>query len=360
MHIDFADAFGAAHHVGWVNRLVGGNHDELLDAIFHAEVGNHLRAPDVVLHAFARVVFHHRHVLVGGGVENIVGLKLVEDFLHAVFLANARHHGVRRDVWIFVFHHQADVVLRRLCLVDEHHFRRFVNGNLSHHLRADTSSRPRDEHFFAAEQCANLFHVHFDFVAWQEVFDFHLAELYVLVDILVFAPSLSILGDVDFHAGTDERVLQFAVVDKHFVFERAHENGFDAFVLDDFHDVFLRGIDALAHEALVIVWLGVSDVAFDGELHRFDVACLVGYGDGTSVRAVDEGALRFAAHPQAFKNRLDHHARDTHEECRAQIDDDNHAAREDEEIIVPSDLVDEEVEHLCQYERKGTGVEHLQ
>lgn len=182
----------------------------------------------------------------------------------------------------------------------------------------------------------------------------------MLVDILVFAPSLGILCDIDFHAGTDERVLQFAVVDKHFVFERAHENGFDAFVLDDFHDVFLRGIDALAHEALVIVWLGVSDVAFDGELHRFDVACLVGHGDGASVRAVDEGALRIAAHSQTFKNRLDHHARDTHEECRAQIDDDNHAAREDEEIIVPSDVVDEEVEHLCQHERKGTGVEHLQ
>ena len=118
LHVDFADTLGASHNVGGIDSLVGGNHNKLLDAVLNRKVGNDLSAIDIVLHALAGVVFHHGDVLVGRGVEDIIGAERLEDGFHSVFLADRGNHGLSLDVRVFVGHHKADVVLRRLGLVD--------------------------------------------------------------------------------------------------------------------------------------------------------------------------------------------------------------------------------------------------
>ena len=71
LHVDLAYSFAASHHVRRVHSLVGGHHHEAANAVFDRKVGQDLRAEDVVLDALARVVLHHRHVLVRRGVEDI-------------------------------------------------------------------------------------------------------------------------------------------------------------------------------------------------------------------------------------------------------------------------------------------------
>ena len=87
--VDFADSFAAAHHVGRVHGLVGGNHHKFLCSIFHRQVGNHPGAVDVVLHRNRRVVLHHRNVFVGSGVENILRTVGGKNSLHVFAVGDA-------------------------------------------------------------------------------------------------------------------------------------------------------------------------------------------------------------------------------------------------------------------------------
>ena len=148
--VNFAQTFRTSHHVGGVYSLVGGYHDEALDAVFHAEVGYNLGALHVIVDGLAGVVFHHRHMLVGCGVENIVGMAGAEDVFHALFLHNAHHDNAALDVRKALTHHQTNVVLRRLGGVDENHFARFKHGYLAHHLGAYAAGRTRYQHGAAA------------------------------------------------------------------------------------------------------------------------------------------------------------------------------------------------------------------
>ena len=68
----FRQALGGAHHVGRVDRLVGGDQHELLHAVRAcAARGEHQRAEHVVEHRLPGVVvLHQRHVLVGGRMKN--------------------------------------------------------------------------------------------------------------------------------------------------------------------------------------------------------------------------------------------------------------------------------------------------
>ena len=82
LHVDFADTLRATHYIGGVHRLIGRNHHELLHPIFHGQVGNDSCTVDIVLHGLARIILHHRHMLVGSGMEHIVRTEHLEHSLH--------------------------------------------------------------------------------------------------------------------------------------------------------------------------------------------------------------------------------------------------------------------------------------
>ena len=69
-----------------------------------------------------------------------------------------------------MLHHQANVVLRRLGLVDKHHLLRLELGNLAHHLATNAACRACDEHTLAMQLVAHRIKVDFDFRARQQVF----------------------------------------------------------------------------------------------------------------------------------------------------------------------------------------------
>ena len=105
LHIDFTDTLRTAHHIRRVHGFVGRNHHKFLDAILHAQVGYHLCTVYIVLHSLRGIVLHHRHVLVSSSMEYIVRLELLENTLHPVGLADARHHRCGLNAGVVLGHH---------------------------------------------------------------------------------------------------------------------------------------------------------------------------------------------------------------------------------------------------------------
>lgn len=206
LHVDLAYSFAASHHVRRVHSLVGGHHHEAANAVFDRKVGQDLRAEDVVLDALARVVLHHRHVLVRRGVEDIFRKEGFEYVLHPVSLGDRRHHGGawhRREV---MRHHPADVVLRSLRGVDQHKGRRAERRHLAHYLAADASGGTGDQDALPTEGLGHGFQVDADLVTRQKILD---------ADLLQGRRSLDrIMLGVNFVTGNTVIDALHAVVDK--------------------------------------------------------------------------------------------------------------------------------------------------
>ena len=177
--VDLANALAATHDIGGVDGFIGGDHDELEGAVLDSEVGHDAGAVDIVLHSDAGVVFHHGHMLIGGGMEDIVGTVGSEDALHMFFIGDAADDGVAQNIGILAGHHEANIVHGGLGLVDEDHQRGLIDGNLAHHLRTDRAGGSGDEDALASELSTDGVHIDFDLIAGKEVFDVDLVEVLV-------------------------------------------------------------------------------------------------------------------------------------------------------------------------------------
>ena len=248
-------------------------------------------------------------------MEDVVGAERAEDFLHAVLLADGGDHGMCLNVGVLLGHHQADVVLRCFGLVDEHHFCGMVDGDLAHHLRTNRACRTRYHHLLATEEGADALHINLNLVAGQQVLNLDFAQLHLFLFALVNVPLFGILRDVYLHAQFDEHILELLVVHEEVLLEGADEQGLNMFLDDDGAEVLLRGVDALTHEALLVVGLIVADISLDEEANRLGVERVVGHGDRASVGAVDEGVLGRTAYDGAVEGRLDEHARGAEQGC---------------------------------------------
>ena len=115
-------------------------------------------------------------MLVGCGMEDIVGMMLGEDAFHTGGIGDAGYDGFARDISIVLFHEEADIVHWGLSLVNENQALWLVDGNLLHHLGTYTSGCSRYQNGATAEELSYRIHIHFDFVSWKKVFDIHLAH----------------------------------------------------------------------------------------------------------------------------------------------------------------------------------------
>ena len=88
LHVDFANSLATSHYIGWINGFVGRDHHKFLHTILDAQVGYYLRAVDIVEDTLTRIIFHHRHVLVSGRVEDVVGAKGGENLFHSYLVRN--------------------------------------------------------------------------------------------------------------------------------------------------------------------------------------------------------------------------------------------------------------------------------
>ena len=171
LDVDFGQALGAAHNVGGVHGLVGGDHHHFLDAVFHAFVGHVLGAIDVHEDGFARVFFHQGHVLVGGGVEDDLRVPRAEREVEPLGVPHVADDGHEVEVFVFVFQLEANVVHRRLGIVVEHEFLDAEAGELAHELRADGAGGAGHHHDLVFEIGLDLVERDHDLFAAQQVFD---------------------------------------------------------------------------------------------------------------------------------------------------------------------------------------------
>ena len=189
MHIDFTDAFRATHHVGGINSLVCRNHHELLDTIFHAEVGNDFCAVDIIEHSLRGVVLHHWYMFIGCSMEYKIGMIFAKDGFHTCYTVDASHDDIGLNIRKILCHHEADVVLGRLCLVNQNHSLWFVDSNLPNHFGTDATSGTCNQDTLVLQQLTYRLHVNINLSAREQVFYRDLIQLHTLY---VFIGQLSV------------------------------------------------------------------------------------------------------------------------------------------------------------------------
>ena len=134
---------GGAHHGGRLDRLVGRDEHERAHAGLAGDPGDQPRGERVVAHRLDRVQLHHRHVLVGGGVEDDRRAVLGEHLPHPLLLlAVGEHRDGRAHVAVLLeLAHDLEQVV--LGVVDQHQPARADPGDLAAQLRRRSSRRRR-------------------------------------------------------------------------------------------------------------------------------------------------------------------------------------------------------------------------
>ena len=288
LDVDLADTLTAAHHVRGVHSLVGGDHDELLHPVLHGHVGHDLGRVDVVEYCLGRIVLHHGHVLVGGGVEDVVGFEAAEVEIHAGAVADRCDDGLDLDVRIVARHLDADVVLGGFGLVDEHHGCRAEGCDLTHDLAADGASRTGDEDAATLDLVGQGVEVHLYLLAWKKVFDADFLELRGTVGLGV--PLGDIGGHVNLCPRGDYAILELLVAAEVVVPERRDEHRGDLVLLEDVGEVRIGLVHLDAHEMGVVEGRVVRNEALYHVTGRFFAVDALGDCNAALLDAIDKGA----------------------------------------------------------------------
>ena len=177
LHVNLGDALGGTHHVGRVDGLVGGDHHELLHPVLDSEVGEAAGALHVGFDGGAHVLFHHRHMLVRGGVIDDGRTFTGDDFLHLGHITDVH------DFYVNVFQPVGRITFvakeedGRFGVVDEDEAFVAVLHHLPHDFAADGAGRAGNQHRFAKQVFFNTFRIQDNLAAFQQLLDFHLLDL---------------------------------------------------------------------------------------------------------------------------------------------------------------------------------------
>ena len=87
-------------------------------------------------------------MLIGSGMEHIVRTIFPEQGIHTGNPADTRHDDLSLDIRKILVHHQPDIMLWCLRLVNEDHRGRLKVSYLSDHLRTDRTGRACDKDTF--------------------------------------------------------------------------------------------------------------------------------------------------------------------------------------------------------------------
>ena len=287
LDIDFADTFAAAHHIGGIHGLVGGNHHEFPDSVLHRHVGHHLCRIHIVQHCLGGVVLHHGHVLVGRGMENVVGFEATEVEVHAGTVADRGDNGLHLDIRVILGHLQTHVVLRGFSLVDEHHGLRSEGRDLTHYLAAYRTGGAGDEDAAPLDFEGKGVEIHLHLLTGQEVLDMDFTELRRVVGLGV--PFGYVRCHVNLRPGRDYAVLQFLITAEIVVAQRRYEHRGYLVLAEDVREVRIRLIDLHAHEMGIVKFRVVRDEALDHITGRLFAVDALGYCYTALLDTIDKG-----------------------------------------------------------------------
>ena len=284
--VDLADALAAPHDIGGVDGLVGGDHHELAGAVLDGEVGNHARTIYIVLHGNAGVVFHHGDVLIGSGMEDVVGVVGSEDALHVPGIGDAADDGLALDIGEATGHHETYVVHGGLGLVDENHRGGTEEGYLTYHLGTDGACSTGDKDDLTTELGSDGIQIDLYLLARQKVFDIDLAEVAV-GELGTTVPLLG--GGHHHHLDTcgEEGIDHGGVLTEELALEGRHEEGLDTEPLHGIGNALAIGVDLLAHQRSVLHLIGIGDEGYEAILLVLDGGDAIGKADTTGLGTVD-------------------------------------------------------------------------
>ena len=97
MHEALRHPLGGAHDTHRVDSLVSRNQHEAFDLVAVGGLGHDAGAENVVLHGFASVRFHQRHVLVRRSVKDDLRCETSHDTVDAFLISHASDDHVQRD-----------------------------------------------------------------------------------------------------------------------------------------------------------------------------------------------------------------------------------------------------------------------
>ena len=169
--------FGGAENAGRVDRLVGRDQDELPHAVAGGAARRAQRSHHVVPDAFEHVRLEHRHVLVGGGMEHVVGPARLEDFLEAIGVGDARERRDDLHAGAGLAHLAVDEVQRALGPLEQDDAAGTETGDLAGQLGADRAAGTGDQDAAAAELPLHGPEIQGHRLAPQQVVDLHLAQM---------------------------------------------------------------------------------------------------------------------------------------------------------------------------------------
>ena len=170
-------ALGGAHDVGGTDGFVGGDHDEVFDAVVGGGHGHVVGAEDVVFDGLEDVGLHHGDVLVGCGVIDDRRRVLAQDLVQARAVLDAPDLGVEGSLGKDCAHFAIDFEQGSFGDLEADDAGGVEAGDLAAQFGTDGAGGAGDQDDFAFERAADLVLFEADGVAAEEVFDGDVADL---------------------------------------------------------------------------------------------------------------------------------------------------------------------------------------
>jgi len=160
-----------------LDRLVGGDEHEALDARVAGDLGQRAGGERVVAHRLERIQLHQRHVLEGRRVEHDLRPVLLEQRAHLLAVAGVGEH--RHAVLEAAILPQLSVDLEQRVLAALHQYQLLGSdaGDLTAQLRADRAAGAGDDNGLPCEVAGDPLEVDLHLLAPEHVLDLNGPDL---------------------------------------------------------------------------------------------------------------------------------------------------------------------------------------
>ena len=165
LHIHFRQTLGRSHDIGRVDGFIGRDHDELVYVVLDCHIGYVTRTVDIRMDGFAGVLFHQWHMLVGGGMEDQLGMETLIDAFDTMDHANVSHDRGKLDIGEFFFQLQPDVMHRGFGTVEQNQLLQPEMAELATEFATDGTGGSGNQNDFAFQGTRDLLHVDTDLFA---------------------------------------------------------------------------------------------------------------------------------------------------------------------------------------------------
>ncbi len=173
---DLGDALAGAHHVRGVDGLVGGDHDEGLDAVAVGGQRQRARAQHIVARRLADLMLQHRHVLVGRRMEDHLRPVLREHPVDQHRIGDVAETHLQRQLRTGLAQLALDLEQVELALLEQHQRLRSDARHLSAELRTDRAAAAGHQHALALQLGTDALPVQRHRLPSQQIVDADVAQ----------------------------------------------------------------------------------------------------------------------------------------------------------------------------------------